>query len=1111
MTAAGISRSVRGAVWAVFTLALASRAAGQTAVTTYHNDLARTGLYASETVLNPGSVTPGRFGKRFSYALDGYSYGQPLYLPRLNIPGKGVHNVVFVATEHDSVYAFDADSNAGPGAGLLWHRSFISPAAGPNVTTISTTGDIGCDDLVPEIGISSTPVIDAANGTIYVLVRTKEPDPNAPHGNLRFVQRLHALNVATGLDKAHSPVEIQASVPGSCDGGSTITFDPLYQAQRPGLVLSRGVVYIAWASQCDINPPGAYYHGWVMGYNATTLAQVGTFVTTPNATNQSSNCGLAGIWQSGGAPAVDASGNLYLETGNGGFDASVGDYGDSFLKLSSGLAVSDYFTPADQAQLDNGDYDFGSSGPMLLPDQPGPHPHLAVGSGKEGTIFLVDRDNLGQFETGAGHTNGVVQELTDAIGSVDSAEWGMPAYWNGHVYYAASGDSLKDFTLSNGLLSTTPVSTSNETFGYPGPTPAVSANGSSDGIVWILDEGASSSGGPPGPAILRAYDATDVSHLLWSSDSRTSDRAPGATKFSTPTIANGRVYVAGYRELAVYGVNGVRFKTANFGVTEGGMARITVTRSAPLEETVSVTYTASDGTAVANQNYKPTTGTLTFGPNVSARTFTVQTLNDSVNKPGLTVLLSLSNPVGAIGLEAPDTAVLTIQDNDPAGQVAFSAAAYSVKESVGTATITVRRTGGTAGAVTVGYSASGGSATDGVDYQSTSGTLTFGPKETTKAFTVTILPHGAADDHTVNLVLSDPQGGASLGAVSSSVLTITSGTPTVGFSASTYGVSQGAKFATITVVRHSSTAGQSTVHYATSDGTATQGQDYQAASGDLTFKPKVSVQTFTVRMLSDSTVEGPQTVNLTLSSPTSAGFGVRPTATLVINSTSPTVHFSAAAYKVSQAQSKATIEVRRAGSTAGTVVVDYKGTDGTAISGTDYDLRPGTLTFGPGVTSRSFLVTILPDSVHDGDETVNLLLGTVTLTGAYLSAPSTAVLTITDTAPSRIQFSVADFVAGENDGTATITVTRTGATTTTVSADWTTVDLGSAQDGVNYTGSSGTISIPAGATQGTFSVPVLSDGPSNGNKRVGLHLSNPQGGAALGTLSDSTLWIADAP
>ena len=866
MRAAGVSGSVRGVVWAVFTLALASRAAGQTAVTTYHNDLARTGLYATETVLTPGSVTPARFGKRFSYTLDGYSYGQPLYLPRVNIPGKGVHNVVFVATEHDSVYAFDADSNAGADAGVLWHRSFISPQAGANVWTISTTGgDISCDQVVPEIGITSTPVIDAATGTIYVLVRTKEPDPNLPHGNLRFVQRLHALNVATGLDKAHSPAEIQASVPGSCDGGSTITFDPLYQAQRPGLVLSRGVVYIAWASQCDINPPGGgYYHGWVMGYNATTLAQVAAYVTTPNATSQSRNCGLAGIWQAGGAPAVDASGNLYLETGNGGFDTSVGDYGDSLLKLStaSGLAVSDYFTPADQAQLDAGDVDFGSSGPMLLPDQPGPHPHLAVACGKEGTIFLVDRDNLGQFKTGAGHTNGVVQELTDAIGSVDSAEWGMPAYWNGHVYYAANSDSLKDFTLSNGVLSTTPASASNETFGYPGATPAVSANGSSDGIVWILDEGAWNSARPPGPAILRAYDATDVSHLLWSSDSRASDQAPGATKFSTPTIANGRVYVAGYREVAVYGVNGVRFKTANFSVTEGGMARITVTRSAPLDETVSVTYAASDGTAVANQNYKPTNGTLTFGPNVSTRTFTVQTLNDSVNKPGLTVLLSLSNPVGAIGLEPPDTALLTIQDNDPAGKVAFSAAAYSIKESVGTATITVRRTGGTAGGVTVGYSASGGSATDGVDYQSTSGTLTFVPKQTTKTFTVTILPHGAADDHTVNLVLTDPQGGASLDALSNSVLTITSSTPTVGFSASTYGVSQGAKFATITVVRHGSTAGQSTVHYATSDGTATQGQDYRAVSGDLTFKPKLTVQTFKVPMLSDSTVEGPQTVNL---------------------------------------------------------------------------------------------------------------------------------------------------------------------------------------------------------------------------------------------------------
>ncbi len=582
-------------------------------------------------------------------------------------------------------------------------------------------------------------------------------------------------------------------------------------------------------------------------------------------------------------------------------------------------------------------------------------------------------------------------------------------------------------------------------------------------------------------------------------------------KFSVPTIANGRVYVAGYHQLAVYGVGGVQFKAASYTVTEGAKALVSVTRSAPLGGTVTVDYAMSDGTAIANQNYTPTAGTLTFGPNVSTRTFTVQTINDSFNKPGLTVLLSLRNPVGGVGLGQPDTAVLTIKDNDAAGKVSFSAAAYSVKEGAGVATITVRRTGGVAGGVTVQYAASGDSATDGTDYSSTSGTLTFGPRETTKTFTVTILSHGATDDHTVDLALSNPQGGVALGTYTESVLTITSATPTVGFSSDTYSVSQGARMASIPVVRHGSTSAIATVHYATSDGTATAGQDYSPAlrrpdvqaQGERSENSRAVVEGLHGRGTADREPHADRRLR--------RRFRCSPHGILDINSTSPAVRFSAAAYKVSQARTRATIVVRRTGSSATTVIVDYKGTDGTAIRGTDYDLDPGTLTFTRGVTSRSFRVTILPDGVHDGDETVNLSLGTVTLSGAYLSTPSAAVLTITDTAPSRIQLAFADFAAGENDGTATITVTRTGSTSTAVSADWTTVDLASAQDGVNYTASSGTVSIAAGQTKGTFSVPVLSDGASNGNKKVGVQLSNPTGGAALGTLQDATLWIADAP
>ena len=501
------------------------------AVTTQHNDVLRTGQNLSETILTPANVNVNSFGKLFSYAVDGYIYAQPLYLPNVSIPGNGTHNVVFVATEHDSVYAFDADSNSGSNGGLLWHTSFIDPSQG--ITSVSSQ-DVNCPDgVAPEIGVTSTPVIDIVSNTIYVLAETKESGA--------FFHRLHALDLTTGAERSGSPVTITAQVPGTGDGssGGMIAFDPLMHLNRPGLLLSDGTIYIAWASNCD-NPP---FHGWVMAYDKSSLAQVSVW-------NSTANGGLGGIWMSGGGVAADASGNLFLPTGNGTFDTAGTpvNYGDSVVKFASGaprFAPSDYFTPYDQGSLEAGDIDVGSGGVLLLPDQPGAHTHELIQAGKGGTIYVVDRDNMGHFN--AGNNSQILQSITGQLNPMLSA----PAYWNGNVYLGGTQQSLQAFSLTNGVLSQTPISQTQLTFTYLGPSPSVSANGTANGIVWALFTDLNLNGGNE---VLYAFDATNLSQELYNSNQNSMrDNPGGAVKFATPTIANGKVYVGAAQQLSVFG------------------------------------------------------------------------------------------------------------------------------------------------------------------------------------------------------------------------------------------------------------------------------------------------------------------------------------------------------------------------------------------------------------------------------------------------------------------------------------------------------------------------------------------------------------------------------
>lgn len=482
-------------------------------VLTYHNDLARTGQNLNETQLTPASVSSGQFGPLFRYPVDGQIYAQPLYLPGVVVPGKGIHNIVFAATEHDGVYAFDADNDLGV---PLWQASFIQPAQG--VTTASAA-ELGCGSISPELGITATPVIDPANGTLYVEAMTEEGES--------YVHRLHALDVATGAEKPGSPVEIQASVPGAGDGTTVVQFEPWLYKERAGLLLLNGVVYTAWSSHCD----SGNYHGWVIGYDSKTLQQTAAYTSTPNW-----NAGS--FWQGGAAPAADSSGNIYAVSANGTFDGDTGgvDLGESVLKLSTGvgIAAADYFAPHNAAALDKKDLDLGSSGALLLPDSAGSaaHPHLLVTGSKSGAVYVLDRDQLGHFQPG-GDTQ-IVQSLTGPVGPI----FGVPAYFNNTVYFSGAHDQVKAFSLENGLLSAGPISASNATFAMLGTVPSISANGTANGILWTID--------PTGA--LHAFDAGDLSHLLYAGNAGT------YIKFSTPTIANGKVYVGTAGSLVVFGL-----------------------------------------------------------------------------------------------------------------------------------------------------------------------------------------------------------------------------------------------------------------------------------------------------------------------------------------------------------------------------------------------------------------------------------------------------------------------------------------------------------------------------------------------------------------------------
>jgi outer membrane protein assembly factor BamB len=514
-------------------------------VPTFKNDVARSGQNLAETVLTPANVNASSFGLLHTVMVDGKVDAQPLYLSQVTISGTP-RDVAYVATEHGSVYAINADAGT-----ILWQVSLLAAGETPS-------DNHGCSQVIPEIGITSTPVIDRTagpNGAMYVVAMSIDKSSN-------YHQRLHALDLTTGAELFNGPTEITASF---TTATGTTTFDPGQYEERAALLLANGQIYTSWTSHCDFGP----YGGWIMAYDRTTLRQTAVLNVGPNAgaagigTTSFNTFGPA-IWMSGSGPSADAAGNIYLLTGNGPFETtqdskgfpSGGDFGNSFLKLTStatSLQVADYFTMSGAVAESAGDLDLGSGGQMLLPDLTdgsGNVKHLVVGAGKDGNIYVVDRDNMGKFNPAS---NNIWQEVDGfllgnppgfAAGGVRSS----PAYFNGNVYYNDSGGTLKAFSIANAKLSTAPTSQTAITFVYPGTSPVVSANGTTNAIVWAHENSS--------PAVLHAYDAANLANELYNSNEATGGRdqfGPG-NKFIAPTVAGGKVFVGTTNTLAIFGL-----------------------------------------------------------------------------------------------------------------------------------------------------------------------------------------------------------------------------------------------------------------------------------------------------------------------------------------------------------------------------------------------------------------------------------------------------------------------------------------------------------------------------------------------------------------------------
>jgi uncharacterized repeat protein (TIGR03806 family) len=657
-------------------------------VLTYHYDNTRAGVNTNEMILTPGNVNTNNFGRLSTYAVDGYVYAQPLIATNVTIPGKGAHNVLYIATENDTIYAFDADNYVPT---PYWTNSFINPAAG----LIAVPGSLADpnNDLLPVIGISATPVIDPATGTLYIEARTAQ----ISGGITNYLHQLHALDISTGLERTNfnSPMLVTVTnypgtgTPGKGDtNGPYVLWNGLREHCRPALLLANGMVYLCYASPGD-KPP---YYGWVFSYDAHTLAQTGVFNTSPNA-------GYSGIWMTGNGPAADTNGFIYLNTGNGTFDTNNASYGDSILKLNgtNGLQLADYFAPFNQSTMNSQDLDVSSAGLLLLPSANGTN--LLLSGSKFGTAYLLNQDNLGKFHTG--DDSQIVQPLIGAI----KGQWSSPAYYNGMLYFIAcqnqggGSDVIKQFSISGATINPAPVAQGTTAYTFPGATPAVSANGTNNGIVWAIQ---SSAFGSSGPAVLRAYNATNVAQEFYNSSQLLArDNPGGAVKFTPPVIVNGKVYVAAQYAVSVFG--NALFLAAPIispnGAVFSGSVTVTLADSTP----GTFLYYTLDGSAPGT-NSIPYIAPFVLTNSAALNVIAVKPgyINSAVTSAGFLNSASVGGGIGLLGqywTNTTATAFTNVSFNTPAtlvrtdAVVNFNWGSIAPDPTVGRTNFTARWTG----------------------------------------------------------------------------------------------------------------------------------------------------------------------------------------------------------------------------------------------------------------------------------------------------------------------------------------------------------------------------------------------------------------------------------
>ena len=642
-------------------------------VLTYHNDNARTGQNLTETILTPSNVNATQFGKIFQATVDGKVDAQPLHASAVAIPAHGTHNVLFVATEHDSLYAFDADTGTS-----LWQVSLVQAGE-------TTSDNHGCGQITPEIGITATPVIDRSsgpNGALYAVAMTKD-------SSSAYHQRLHALDMTTGAELFGGPTEVQATFPGTGDNndGKNVIFAPGQYAERVGLLLLNRVIYTGWTSHCDEAP----YTAWVMAYSESTLQQLNVVNLNPNGHEGS-------IWMSGAGLAADSAGYIYPLVSNGTFDTTLnqaglpskGDYGNAFVKLSTangGLAVADYFTMSNTVSESNADEDLGSGGALVLPDMADASSvtrHLAVGAGKDGAIYLVDRDNMGKFNSSA---DKIYQELLSIL---HNGVWSMPAYFNGFLYYGPVGNNLMAFQFVNAKLQPTPVSLTSTSFAYPGATPSISANGTSNAIVWATENTA--------PAVLHAYDATDLSKELYNSNQAgTRDQFGAGNKFITPTIANGKVYVGTTNGVGAFGLlaapanvsvspSNLSFVGQFVGTTSSAQT-VTLTNSGQSSLTITTIGASGDFSQTNNCGAALATGAnctiiVTFKPTAGGTRSGSLSVTDNASESPQTVGLSGSGEDFTLGVASGGSASASVTTGQTAQYSLSMAALGGFNQSV---------------------------------------------------------------------------------------------------------------------------------------------------------------------------------------------------------------------------------------------------------------------------------------------------------------------------------------------------------------------------------------------------------------------------------------------